>query len=405
MAKEKKVSRKDSKGRVLRKGESERKDGTYMFRYNDERKKRCCVYAKTLPELREKELQIERDKMDDIRLSVNYNVQQLMDLYFDLHQKSGDFAITTFNRRKRFYEKHIKNSWIALKKVKDVKKSDIKLFYAELSVKFRKNTLKYVHNIFRQSFAIALDDHIIRTNPTEGALKGINDDCVEKTILTSQQLNSLLDFTEDSLRYRRWYPLIVILSETMLRCGEICGLTWNDVDLKHKNIKIDHQVQYEKVNGKWSCIIRPPKTKKSYRTIPLTDKACKAFLYQKQLQFYLNLHSNVIVDGYSNFVFPTRNGTLNHSQLLDNMFRNLEKSYNTKHPDAPLPHLSCHVFRHTGCALTAKKMFKLGIDPIILQQWMGHASLKMTLNLYNHASKNDHSAAIDEINELDKNIG
>ena len=46
MAKEKKVSRKDSKGRVLRKGESERKDGTYMFRYNDERKKRCCVYAK-----------------------------------------------------------------------------------------------------------------------------------------------------------------------------------------------------------------------------------------------------------------------------------------------------------------------------------------------------------------------
>ena len=54
MAKEKKVSRKDSKGRVLRKGESERKDGTYMFRYNDERKKRCCVYAKTLPELREK---------------------------------------------------------------------------------------------------------------------------------------------------------------------------------------------------------------------------------------------------------------------------------------------------------------------------------------------------------------
>lgn len=94
---------------------------------------------------------------------------------------------------------------------------------------------------------------------------------------------------------------------------------------------------------------------KSYRTIPLTDKAYKAFLYQKQLQFYLNLHSNVIVDGYSNFVFPTRNGTLNHSQLLDNMFRNLEKSYNTKHPDAPLPHLSCHVFRHTGCALTAKK--------------------------------------------------
>ena len=48
MAKEKKVSRKDSKGRVLRKGESERKDGTYMFRYNDERKKKMLCICKNI---------------------------------------------------------------------------------------------------------------------------------------------------------------------------------------------------------------------------------------------------------------------------------------------------------------------------------------------------------------------
>ena len=48
MTKEKKVSRKDSKGRVLRKGESERKDGTYMFRYNDERKKKMLCICKNI---------------------------------------------------------------------------------------------------------------------------------------------------------------------------------------------------------------------------------------------------------------------------------------------------------------------------------------------------------------------
>lgn len=47
MAKEKKVSRKDSKGRVLRKGESERKDGTYMFR-SDCRQTRCEPVKKIL---------------------------------------------------------------------------------------------------------------------------------------------------------------------------------------------------------------------------------------------------------------------------------------------------------------------------------------------------------------------
>ena len=47
MTKEKKVNRKDNKGKVLRKGESQRKDGTYMFRFTDECKKRKSIYAKT----------------------------------------------------------------------------------------------------------------------------------------------------------------------------------------------------------------------------------------------------------------------------------------------------------------------------------------------------------------------
>ena len=46
--------RKDSKGRVLRKGEDERKDGRYQYRYTTYKGKRGYVYAETLQELREK---------------------------------------------------------------------------------------------------------------------------------------------------------------------------------------------------------------------------------------------------------------------------------------------------------------------------------------------------------------
>ena len=133
MAKEKKVSRKDSKGRVLRKGESERKDGTYMYRYMDERKKRKSVYAKTLPELREKALRIERDRLDDIRLSTDYTVDQLVKLYFSLCQNPNTTAITSRITNQNAYKNHIKNSWLANKKIKEVKHSDITLFYNELS--------------------------------------------------------------------------------------------------------------------------------------------------------------------------------------------------------------------------------------------------------------------------------
>ena len=51
-------SRKDNKGRVLEKGESQRTDGTYMYRWTDLSKKRQTIYARTLNELRQKELQV-----------------------------------------------------------------------------------------------------------------------------------------------------------------------------------------------------------------------------------------------------------------------------------------------------------------------------------------------------------
>ena len=58
--------RKDSKNRVLRNGESQRKDGTYMYRYTDVRGKRVCVYARTLEDLRVKEQTIQKELNDGI---------------------------------------------------------------------------------------------------------------------------------------------------------------------------------------------------------------------------------------------------------------------------------------------------------------------------------------------------
>ena len=58
--------RKDSKGRVLKDGESQRANGTYDYRYTDIHKKRRCIYAKSLTELRKKEDELRRDMADGI---------------------------------------------------------------------------------------------------------------------------------------------------------------------------------------------------------------------------------------------------------------------------------------------------------------------------------------------------
>lgn len=56
--------RKDSKNRILKEGEYERSNNTYEFKWTDKNGKRHSTYAKTLDELREKELDILRDTFD-----------------------------------------------------------------------------------------------------------------------------------------------------------------------------------------------------------------------------------------------------------------------------------------------------------------------------------------------------
>ena len=69
------MARKDNRGRNLRTGESQRKDGLYMYRYKDERTgRRLAVYSPDLAELRKKEKEIEKDQSEGIL--TDYPIQE-----------------------------------------------------------------------------------------------------------------------------------------------------------------------------------------------------------------------------------------------------------------------------------------------------------------------------------------
>ena len=62
--------RKDKDRKMLKTGESQRKDGYYIYRWTSRNGKRHCVTAKTLPELRKKEEEIQKDRSDGIRADI-----------------------------------------------------------------------------------------------------------------------------------------------------------------------------------------------------------------------------------------------------------------------------------------------------------------------------------------------
>ena len=77
--------RKDNKGRNLFTGESQRKDGSYMYRFSVAGKRKT-IYAPTLNELRQKEKAIRQDIDDGISISNSeITVAELLQIHLDTH--------------------------------------------------------------------------------------------------------------------------------------------------------------------------------------------------------------------------------------------------------------------------------------------------------------------------------
>ncbi|MEY8518723.1 tyrosine-type recombinase/integrase [Lachnospiraceae bacterium 29-84] len=373
--------RKDSKGRVLRKGEHERKDGRYHYLYLDTSGKRCYVYAKDLISLREMEKEIERDLLDGIsNASGKTTLNQLFKMHMEL---KNDLRATTRENYNRMWHNTVEASAIGKKKISDIKQVHVKAFYVDcVKAGLKRNTIKLIHNLIFSSFELAVDSDFIRKNPAKGAMENIKQDAGEKIPLSEDEIKRLIDFCINSGTYSIHVPFLTIASGTCLRCGEITGLTWSDIDMKNRTISVNHQLIYKNFGDGCKFHVSEPKTDAGKRTIPMTETVHRAFVELRKQNLILGRRSDAEVDGYSNFVFVSGNGQPFAINAVNSFLLNMEKAYNKAHPEEAIPHLSAHILRHTGCTLLASA----GMDIKALQNVMGHSDASITMNVYNHSS-------------------
>lgn len=120
------TKRKDKDRIVLRKGECQRPNGSYGYRWTDQFGKRHVIYGKTLEELRAKEKEVDRDISDGIKAEKrNTTINELFDLW--CHIKRG-LKDNTFQNYKYMYNTFVRPKFGKLK-ISQVKKSDVKRFY------------------------------------------------------------------------------------------------------------------------------------------------------------------------------------------------------------------------------------------------------------------------------------
>ena len=185
-----------------------------------------------------------------------------------------------------------------------------------------------------------------------------------------------------------------LLLATGMRIGECLGLTWDNIDFDNQELTIDHQLVYGKVNGKTKHYIRTPKYN-SVRTIPLQNHVSAVMKEYKADYYFRSRSSGIEVDGYSNFIFLNSKSNLNKPATINRAINGMIKEFNQLH-EVQMPHFSAHTLRHTFCT----RMAENGVDPKVLQRLMGHKSITVTMEIYNHVDGDRVRKEMDRVKDI-----
>ena len=388
------TKRKDKDRIVLRKGECQRPNGSYDYRWTDQFGKRHVIYGKTLEELREKEKEVDRDISDGIKAEKrNTTINELFDLW--CHIKRG-LKDNTFQNYKYMYNTFVRPKFGKLK-ISQVKKSDVKRFYNYLADErcLQASTIDSIHTVLHQVFDLAVDDGYIRSNPSERVLKELKQvHCFQtekRKALTVAEQELFLDYLRNTPHYRHWYPIFAVMLGTGLRVGEATGLRWCDIDLDEGLINVNHTLVYYSHGPQKGCSfnVNTPKTKAGERVVPMLGFVKEAFLEERENQKETGISCNASVDGYTDFIFVNRYGDTQHLGTLNKAIRRIIRDCNdaqfekSDNPEVLLPHFSCHTLRHTFTT----RMCEAGVNIKVIQDALGHADVSTTLGIYADVTK------------------
>jgi len=391
--------RRDNRGRILRNGEIQEKNGRYRYKYvdafGDEKVVRswrldqhdpCPSGKKMEPSLRELEKMITADLFDQIvpqggKLTVLALVEKYISLRTGVRPSTEAGYKTVINL--------LKKDDFGKKRIDKVKISDAKAWLIQLQKNGRGfSSIHSIRGVLRPAFQLAVDDDLIRKNPFGFEMMSvIYNDSVTREALSYEDERKFLKFVKEDNHFSKYYDGIFILFNTGLRISEFVGLTISDIDFKGKRIKVDHQLQ--RYNGIGKVIVEP-KTESGNRFVPMSDEVAECF--KRIIQNRDNPKVEPSIDGYVGFLFLDKDGQPMVAMHWEKYFQHICEKYNSIYK-VQMPKVTPHVCRHTFCS----RMAAARMNPKTLQYIMGHSDIGVTLNTYTHLGFDDASEELDRI--------
>ncbi|MEK5100352.1 tyrosine-type recombinase/integrase [Bacillus sp. FSL W8-0848] len=374
-----------------------KKDQELYYYFNAKKEKRWCYrhrYYDALGNRREKGKMGFKNENDayrallEVKASIldrgakqveksNLTVSEWMDIWFESYK--NDWEISTQKYRKNAIRYHIK-PLLGKYKLSNLDKTLYKrVFINELLKDYKPRTVQLFHGVFKTAVNAAVDDEIIPRNRFNRITISLKKD--DENFLTPDELYRFLTTAKEKLDITE-YSLALLLAFTGLRKGEAFGLKWGNIDFGEKTLTVERT---RDENG-----VRSPKTKNSYRTIPVDDiiieklKTYRAWCKQAMLKVGKHLSDD-------DFVF------ISTKTAEPASYRTLSDKIKPICAKAGCKPITVHGLRHTHATVLISQRIpvkviadRLGNTPQMILKIYGHSFKDLeqeTVEAFSHALK------------------
>lgn len=307
-------------------------------------------------------------------------VAQWLDIWYEMY--SQGWEITTRNERKRAIKKHMKPLLGKYILIELDRSTYMRQYIKPLLKKLKPSTVSTYHNYFKIAVNAAIEEEILIRNRFKKV--SIEQNEQRKNFLTSQELNTFLDTTKKH-GHITGHTLALLLAYTGMRIGEALGLKWGEVNFETKEITVNCT---RDSHGE-----RSPKTKNSYRTIPVDPILINQLLSYQKWCIETKFKYGFKLDKKTDHVFISQRGA---AQIYTEVMKiTLRLAYDIlRKENINITRISPHGLRHTHATI----LINNGVPPKTIADRLGN-SVEMVYKVYGHSFKEMENKAVTVFSE------